>query len=50
MITQWVSEMNAPLEKTDPELMDIIEREKQRQRTNLVLIASEVSMLATWNF
>eukprot|EP01138_Halocafeteria_seosinensis_P010783 gb/GECG01011013.1/.p1 GENE.gb/GECG01011013.1/~~gb/GECG01011013.1/.p1 ORF type:complete len:521 (+),score=71.46 gb/GECG01011013.1/:1-1563(+) len=37
----WVEEMNAPLEKTDPELMDIIEREKQRQRTNLVLIASE---------
>lgn len=33
--------LNAPLKETDPQLFDIIEREKQRQRTNLVLIASE---------
>lgn len=39
---QWVNDMNASLEESDPELMNIIEREKQRQRTNLVLIASEV--------
>lgn len=33
--------MNAPLKETDPELFDIIEHEKQRQRDSLNLIASE---------
>lgn len=33
--------MNAPLAATDPELFDIIECEKARQRDSLVLIASE---------
>ena len=33
--------LNAPLSVTDPELFDIIEHEKQRQRDSLVLIASE---------
>ena len=39
---QWATQLNQPLEATDPELFDIIEKEKHRQRTNLVLIASEV--------
>lgn len=38
---QWATALNAPLSSTDPELFDIIEREKQRQRNSLVLIASE---------
>ncbi|KAJ3121654.1 hypothetical protein HK100_012283 [Physocladia obscura] len=33
--------MNASLETTDPEVFDIIEREKQRQRESIVLIPSE---------
>jgi glycine hydroxymethyltransferase len=33
--------MNRSLQETDPEVYDIIEKEKERQRTNLVLIASE---------
>ncbi|KAJ1552698.1 Serine hydroxymethyltransferase, cytosolic [Cladochytrium tenue] len=33
--------MNAGLEATDPEIFDIIEREKQRQRESIVLIPSE---------
>ena len=33
--------MNRPLSETDPELDTIMEREKQRQRNSLVLIASE---------
>ncbi|KAJ3073817.1 hypothetical protein HDU98_000559 [Podochytrium sp. JEL0797] len=33
--------MNASLESTDPEIFDIIEREKQRQRESIVLIPSE---------
>ena len=33
--------LNAPLSATDPELWDIMEREKARQRDSLVLIASE---------
>lgn len=38
---KWATALNAPLSATDPELFDIIEREKQRQRNSLVLIASE---------
>lgn len=33
--------LNEPLASTDPELFDIIEHEKARQRSNLLLIASE---------
>lgn len=33
--------MNKPLQETDPELYNIIEKEKDRQRDSLVLIASE---------
>lgn len=33
--------MNKPLSETDPELYSIIEKEKERQRDSLVLIASE---------
>lgn len=33
--------LNQSLAETDPELFDIIEKEKRRQQTNLVLIASE---------
>jgi len=36
-----VKALNQSLAETDPELFDIIEKEKRRQRTNLVLIASE---------
>merc|ERR1719310_1158559 len=36
-----VSMLNASLEETDPELWDIMEHEKRRQRTSLVLIPSE---------
>ena len=37
----WAKALNAPLRETDPELFDIIEKEKRRQRDSLVLIASE---------
>ena len=40
---QWTTEMNKSLADTDPELFDIIEHEKRRQRENIVLIASEVT-------
>ena len=33
--------LNKPLSETDPEIADIIDKEKQRQRNSLVLIASE---------
>jgi len=35
------SALNAPLSTVDPELVDIIEHEKARQRNSLILIASE---------
>ncbi len=35
--------LNTALEKSDPEMFDIIEKEKQRQRDSLALIPSEVS-------
>ncbi|OQR91896.1 serine hydroxymethyltransferase, mitochondrial precursor [Thraustotheca clavata] len=38
---QWAKDMNKPLKETDPVLFDIIEKEKQRQRNSLSLIASE---------
>ncbi|ETW05205.1 hypothetical protein H310_04194 [Aphanomyces invadans] len=38
---QWAKDLNKPLKESDPELFDIIEREKQRQRKCLSLIASE---------
>jgi glycine hydroxymethyltransferase len=37
----WAKELNKPLRETDPELFDIIEKEKLRQKSSLVLIASE---------
>jgi len=36
-----LSNLNAPLAETDPELMSIIKKEQDRQRDSLVLIASE---------
>ncbi len=39
--TSAVDALNAPLSQTDPELFDIIEHEKKRQRTSLCLIPSE---------
>ncbi|CAM9789882.1 unnamed protein product [Chrysoparadoxa australica] len=36
-----LSTLNTPLEESDPEVFDIIELEKKRQRESLVLIASE---------
>ncbi|CAM9154263.1 unnamed protein product, partial [Phaeothamnion confervicola] len=38
---QWANSMNQSLADHDPELFDIIEQEKVRQRDSLVLIASE---------
>ncbi|OQR93497.1 serine hydroxymethyltransferase, mitochondrial precursor [Achlya hypogyna] len=38
---QWAKGMNKPLKETDPVLFDIIEKEKQRQRNSVSLIASE---------
>jgi glycine hydroxymethyltransferase len=38
---QWANSLNKSLQETDPELFDIIENEKDRQRDSLVLIASE---------
>lgn len=38
---QWARTLNAELASTDPELFDIIEKEKRRQASSLVLIASE---------
>ncbi|EQC37942.1 serine hydroxymethyltransferase, mitochondrial [Saprolegnia diclina VS20] len=38
---QWAKDMNKPLKETDPVLFDIIEKEKQRQRNSVSLIASE---------
>lgn len=38
---QWAAALNQRLEQTDPQLFDIIEKEKQRQRNSLSLIASE---------
>lgn len=38
---QWAETLNKPLSETDPEIFDIIEKEKRRQRDSLVLIASE---------
>lgn len=37
----WAVALNKPLVETDPELFDIMEHEKVRQRDSLVLIASE---------
>lgn len=38
---EWAQVLNAPLSETDPELHSIIEKDKQRQRNSIVLIASE---------
>ncbi|GMH40915.1 hypothetical protein BSKO_08819 [Bryopsis sp. KO-2023] len=38
---QWVSDMNKSLSEVDPELFDIIEKEKNRQYKGLELIPSE---------
>ncbi len=39
--SQWIRTLNAPLSEVDPELHDIMEHEKRRQRVSLALIASE---------
>ncbi len=38
---QWPKVLNAPLAEVDPELLDIIEHEKNRQYKGLELIPSE---------
>lgn len=38
---EWAKALNKPLHETDPELWNIMEDEKVRQRDSLVLIASE---------
>ena len=38
--------MNAPLELDDPEIFDLIEKEKWRQYSCLELIASEVNEIS----
>lgn len=38
---EWAKELNKTLLETDPELYEIIEQEKLRQRDSLILIASE---------
>jgi len=40
-VPKWVSDLNRPLVEADPEVFDIIEHEKRRQRSTLALIASE---------
>mmetsp|Transcript_3449 Transcript_3449/g.5894 ORF Transcript_3449/g.5894 Transcript_3449/m.5894 type:complete len:502 (+) Transcript_3449:110-1615(+) len=40
-LKEMAQKLNAPLTETDPELAEIMELEKQRQRNSLVLIASE---------
>ncbi len=40
-LPQWAEALNKPLSEADPEVFDIIEKEKRRQRDSLVLIASE---------
>jgi glycine hydroxymethyltransferase len=41
---QWAQALNKPITETDPELDDIMEHEKLRQRKSIVLIASEVRL------
>lgn len=41
VMLQWAKTLNAPLKETDPELYNIIESEKVRQKQFLNLIASE---------
>ncbi len=38
---EWAKNLNKTLQDSDPDLFDIIEQEKIRQRDSLVLIASE---------
>lgn len=40
-ITTQAMKINAPLKEADPEIYNIVEMEKDRQRKNVVLIASE---------
>ena len=49
MILQWAEGMNRSLAESDPELLDIIEKEKLRQRQSLVLIASEVCSTSAYD-
>lgn len=42
MASTWT--LQEPLEEADPEIMDLIKREKDRQCKGLELIASEVSL------
>ena len=40
MMTSWVEDMNKGLTEVDPEICDIIELEKHRQRSSLCLIGN----------
>ena len=40
MMTSWVEDMNKGLTEVDPEICDIIEKEKHRQRSSLCLIGT----------
>jgi len=39
---QWLDTLSSTLATTDPEVFDIIEKEKRRQRDSIALIPSEV--------
>lgn len=41
-IDSWNAGMNTPLQQEDPEIYDLIQKEKYRQYAGLELIASEV--------
>lgn len=43
-IDSWNADMNTPLDREDPEIYDLIQKEKYRQYSGLELIASEVRL------
>lgn len=44
-VDSWNAGMNTPLQQEDPEIYELIQKEKYRQFSGLELIASEVSLL-----
>ena len=46
-VDSWNAGMNTPLQQEDPEIYDLIQKEKYRQYSGLELIASEVSCRTT---
>ena len=43
-VSQWSGQ--EPLQEDDPQIMELIRKEKERQRVGLELIASEVSWIS----